>query len=102
MLVNNRLQHNASAVVFHRGLYEKVTTDLTRFRLCGDWVCWAQMIAASGQVAWIHRKLNSFRQHTDKVTSQAKKNGMEISWSEQKQPPLLSALHSRHGGSATA
>ena len=77
MLVNNRL-YNASAVVFHRGLYEKVTTDLTRFRLCGDWVCWAQMIAASGQVAWIHRKLNSFRQHTDKVTSQAKKNGMEM------------------------
>lgn len=77
MLVNNRL-YNASAVVFHRGLYDKLTTDLTRFRLCGDWVCWAQMIAASGSVAWLHRKLNSFRQHTAKVTSQAKKNGMEM------------------------
>lgn len=77
MLVNNRL-YNASAVVFHRGLYDKVTTDLTRFRLCGDWVCWAQMIAASGSVAWMHRKLNSFRQHAAKVTNHAKKNGLEM------------------------
>lgn len=77
MLINNRL-YNASAVVFRRELYSKITTDLSRFRLCGDWVCWAQMIAASGGVAWVHRKLNYFRQHTAKVTTHAKKNGMEM------------------------
>ncbi len=67
--------YNASMVVFKKSCYYKITPDYKNFKYCGDWLFWSQ-ICSFGDILEIPRKLNFFRQHTDKVSPQAEKEGL--------------------------
>lgn len=70
--------YNASAIIFKKELWSKIDKSFTELRSCGDWLCWLRMLQSSKSIIWYKNKLNKFRQHTNKVTSRAKKNGLEL------------------------
>ena len=67
--------YNASGVVFRKQCFEQIK-DLSCFsmRYSGDWLFWIE-ICRQGNVIRINRKLNYFRQHDNKVSPKAEKEG---------------------------
>ncbi|MDO4461265.1 MAG: glycosyltransferase [Bacteroidia bacterium] len=66
--------YNASMVLFRRSAYMRIKDDsYKRYRHVGDWLFWLNM-AKEGDVCVLHKRLNYFRQHSNKVTENAKKN----------------------------
>jgi len=65
---------NASAVIFKKALYYKVSNYYTSFKLAGDWIFWAE-ISQMADVAICGKFLNYFRQHDIKVSMHSLKNG---------------------------
>ncbi len=61
---------NASAVLFRRAIYERVSGPDCSLRLCADWKLWAAM-ALAGKVAYIAEPLNYFRFHDASIRSQS-------------------------------
>ncbi|RYE18703.1 MAG: NAD-dependent epimerase/dehydratase family protein [Sphingobacteriaceae bacterium] len=59
---------NASAAVIRKSVLTEVGSADETFRLNGDWVFWAKILAVS-YVAFVSEKLNYFRQHTNNVRS---------------------------------
>lgn len=57
---------NASAVIFHKDLYESVGGANESFRICGDCKLWAAM-ALAGKIAYLKEPLNYFRSHSASV-----------------------------------
>ena len=66
--------YNASMVLFRKECYTKVNGGYKEFRYCGDWLFWIE-ICRQGNVIRINRKLNYFRQHDNKVSPKAEKEG---------------------------
>lgn len=66
--------YNASSAVFRYECFQKIDADYKQFRYCGDWLFWIGM-AQQGNVIQINRKLNYFRQHDNKVSPKAEKEG---------------------------
>ena len=73
-LDENLSQSNASMVLFRKECYAKVNGGYKEFRYCGDWLFWIE-ICRQGNVIRINRKLNYFRQHDNKVSPKAEKEG---------------------------
>lgn len=67
--------YNASMVVFRKSCYNLMKADFTAYRYCGDWLFFAET-GCQGNVVSINRKLNYFRQHTNKVSPRAEKEGL--------------------------
>lgn len=67
--------YNASMVLFRKACYYKVPADYCNYRYCGDWLFWIG-VCRQGQVISINRKLNYFRQHLNKVSPKAVKEGL--------------------------
>lgn len=74
MLWNTSI-YNASMAVFRKDCYGKVDKGFREFRYCGDWYFWNE-ICMQGNVVSINRKLNYFRQHDNKVSPNAEKEGL--------------------------
>jgi glycosyltransferase involved in cell wall biosynthesis len=55
---------NASAVVFRKDIFDKLTTEFTGYRYVGDWLVWVEMLKRSG-LAFCEQTLNYFRYHGD-------------------------------------
>lgn len=68
---------NASAVVLRRTVLDQVGLADETFRLNGDWVYWARILAVS-KVAFIAERLNYFRQHTNNVRSRTITDGTAL------------------------
>lgn len=66
--------YNASMVLFRKECYAKVNCSYKEFRYCGDWFFWVE-ICRQGNVIRVNRKLNYFRQHDNKVSPKAEKEG---------------------------
>ena len=66
--------YNASMVLFKREVYDKLDKSFQQLRCAGDWQFWVE-VAQEGKVVEVRRKLNYFRQHTNKVTSRSKYTG---------------------------
>ena len=66
---------NASAVIFKKDLYYKVSKEYTHYKLAGDWFFWAE-ISQHCDVAVCGKYLNYFRQHDIKVSMNTKKRGL--------------------------
>lgn len=66
---------NASAVIFKKSLYLKVSKDYTKYKLAGDWFFWAEL-SQYCDVAICGKYLNYFRQHDIKVSMDTKKKGL--------------------------
>ncbi|RZK45345.1 MAG: glycosyltransferase family 2 protein [Hymenobacter sp.] len=69
---------NASAVVMRRSRVEQIGGADDSFRLNGDWIFWASLIADT-KVAFVARKLNYFRFHLNNVRSKTAVNGVALS-----------------------
>ena len=74
MLKRNSV-YNASMVVFRKECYYHVKVPFTSYRYCGDWLFFTE-IGRQGTVVSINKKLNYFRQHTNKVSPRAEKEGL--------------------------
>lgn len=74
MLWNTSI-YNASMAVFRKDCYDKVDKGFREFRYCGDWYFWNE-ICMQGNVVSINCKLNYFRQHDNKVSPKAEKEGL--------------------------
>jgi glycosyltransferase involved in cell wall biosynthesis len=59
---------NASAVVMRRVIVEQAGLADETFRVNGDWIFWARILAIS-KINFTTEKLNFFRQHTNNVRS---------------------------------
>lgn len=71
--------YNASSAVFKRELVSKTNFDLiTQFKFTGDWLFWVQ-IAKDIQVYHLGKRLNFFRQHTQNVSTESNKLGLQFS-----------------------
>lgn len=71
--------YNASSAVFKRELVSKTNFDLiTQFKFTGDWLFWVQ-IAKDTQVYHLGERLNFFRQHTQNVSTESNKLGLQFS-----------------------
>lgn len=57
---------NASAVVFKKGNYERISKDFLNFKVSGDWRMWTD-ICYDTKVAYLNESLNYFRFHTNNV-----------------------------------
>lgn len=69
------LVYNASMVVFRKAHYYRVDPLFKTFRYCGDWLFFTE-VGRRGTVVSINRKLNYFRQHSNKVSPRAEKEGL--------------------------
>ena len=74
MLWGNNI-YNASMVLFRKACYKQVSSDYRAFRYCGDWLFWSE-ICKQGDVISVNKKLNFFRQHLNKVSPGAEKEGL--------------------------
>ena len=59
--------YNASMVVFRKDVFGQIDKSYQRLRFAGDWLCWIEMLT-QGPICEMHRKLNYFRQHQNKVS----------------------------------
>lgn len=96
---------NASSAVFRKNCFEKANpTACLQMRCSGDWLFWFKM-AMQGDIIEIYKKLNYFRQHTQKVTmkseisGQGKKEDIEIIYQMEQVLPQISRYKRtiRHG-----
>lgn len=67
--------YNASMAVFRKECITGVPRLYSTFRYCGDWFFWSA-IGRQGGVIEICEKLNYFRQHSQKVSPGAEKEGL--------------------------
>jgi glycosyltransferase involved in cell wall biosynthesis len=67
--------YNASMVLFKKTCFQQVAQEYLFLRYCGDWLIWG-CIAAQGEVIRCNQKLNFFRQHNNKVSPKAEKEGL--------------------------
>ncbi|SMB89494.1 glycosyl transferase family 2 [Hymenobacter roseosalivarius DSM 11622] len=68
---------NASGVVMRRDVVAMVGPAPENYRMLGDWLFWAKILAVS-QVAYVAQPLNYFRQHTNNVRSSVRTNGVGL------------------------
>lgn len=68
---------NASACLFRKSAYSKITKNYMDYKACGDWVFWVE-IASNGNVAIVNNRLSFFRRTKSGVTSASSKEGVEI------------------------
>lgn len=68
---------NASAVVFRRTIAEQVGPADGNFKLVGDWLYWASILALS-KVSFVAEPLNYFRSHSGNVRSSKQTNGTAL------------------------
>lgn len=68
---------NASAVLLRRAVLQAVGPADETFRVNGDWIFWARMLAVSN-VCFVAERLNYFRRHTANVRSVTTINGLAL------------------------
>lgn len=76
-LVLKNLLYNASMIVFRRSCFERIPKDYQTCRNAGDWLFW-YYVCKMGKVCEVPEKLNMFRQHTNKVSTQARNSGEDF------------------------
>ena len=74
MLWKNSI-YNASMALFKKECIAHIDSFFQSYKYCGDWLFWVEM-ARQGDVIRINQKLNYFRQHTNKVSPLAEKEGL--------------------------
>jgi glycosyltransferase involved in cell wall biosynthesis len=75
-LLKGNVIYNASAVIFRKAKALEIS-GFEQYRFCGDWFFWST-IMLNAQVVFCNEKLNRFRQHSQKVTRKADKNGLSF------------------------
>jgi len=76
-MVYKNLMYNASMIVFRKDYYKNISSHYMKFRHSGDWLFWFEM-CKQGKVCEVPKKLNSFRQHTNKVSNNSRSTGSDF------------------------
>ncbi len=71
-LIQKNIIPNASAVLIRRDALNRVFPVDESFRVCGDWMAWARILALSG-IAYSATKLNYYRHHRNSVRASTSK-----------------------------
>lgn len=66
---------NVSSVVFNRAYLRKVSLKYTKYKSCGDWILYTELLIYS-DVAYIGEKLNYFRWYHQSTSNKAHATGM--------------------------
>ena len=66
---------NASAALFKKSVYYNIDKGFTAYKAGGDMLFWIE-IAEKGHVAIVNQRLNYFRQHQAKVTTNSSRQGV--------------------------
>lgn len=74
-LLKGNVIYNASAVLFRNKDFLNIQ-DITKFRFCGDWCFWGDIII-NYSVVFCNEKLNFLRVHTQKTSNKASKIGLD-------------------------
>ncbi len=78
-IVNELLYHNsilnASAVVFKKEAFNKISHSYTTMKLCGDWCIWYNLLW-QGSIHTSGKFLSYFNKHSQDVTSTSRKDGL--------------------------
>ena len=74
MLWKNSI-YNASMALFKKECLLHIDSQYSTYKYCGDWLFWVEIIR-QGDVIRINKKLNYFRQHTNKVSPMSEKKGL--------------------------
>ncbi len=69
--------YNASMVIFRKEYIKRINPTYKIFRYSGDWLFWVEM-AAQGRVVRVTKKLNYFRQHSNKVSSSKNRGSLPL------------------------
>ena len=85
---------NASMAVFRKDAIPK-DVNYMQYRYCGDWLFWAE-VASKGYVARINYRYNYMRQHENRVTTRAVREGLHYQEGETVIPKLLELAHASH------
>jgi len=78
MLLRNDI-YNASMVVFRRDIFSRIDNGYLKYKACGDWFFWMH-VCLQGDVIEVCQQLNYYRQHLQKVTTNAGRSGYD--WRE--------------------
>lgn len=73
-LVYKNLMYNASMIVFTKDAYYNINKVYQQYRHSGDWLFWFY-VCMQGKVCEVPLKLNSFRQHPNKVSNDSRTSG---------------------------
>lgn len=73
-MVKNTAIFNASMAVWRKSAYEKITSDFTNYRYCGDWLFWIEL-CQHGKVFISGKLLNFFRTHATDVSTGMSSSG---------------------------
>ena len=76
-LLRNNYVVNASGALFRKSALDGMDTRYTGYRGVGDWLFWTE-VALKGNVAFLYRPLNFFRQHCGNTTSSMKTSGRAL------------------------
>lgn len=76
-LVRRNTVLNASAVLFRKGVYDRVGGADEKLMFCGDWKLWASMALTGGDIAYVGQPLNYYRSHEMSVTAASQRVGTD-------------------------
>ncbi len=65
--------YNASMVVFRKDVFQQIDKVYQNLQYTGDWQCWIELLVR-GPICEYRRKLNYFRQHSNKVSARSKQS----------------------------
>lgn len=68
---------NASSVLFKKEKLNQISSNYQSFRGAGDYQFWMEMLL-TGNVYYLHKPLNHFRQHIQNTTTQNRSSGNEF------------------------
>ncbi len=73
---------NASAVIFRKSVYSRISKEYTDLKYCGDWMLWIALLH-HGRIFFSSRVLNYFRFHQNSTRNQVTPNFLRAKLGEQ-------------------
>lgn len=73
----NSCIYNASSVIFRKEYFESVDKSYLDMKYCGDWLFWVE-VARCGPIVEVYKKMNFFRQHSQRTTFKSFVSGQNI------------------------
>lgn len=74
-MLNGNAIYNASACIWKKSCFDKVTQEFIKYTYCGDWIFWIE-IMTQGTVLACGKFHNYYRRHSNTVSSRSKKTNL--------------------------
>lgn len=74
-LVKVNTVQNVSSVLFRKKFFKRVTKSYSKYKACGDWVLYAEILVNS-KIVFIQEKMNYFRFYHNNISNNSARNGL--------------------------